>query len=115
MLSLWTKRRNTSGFTLVELLTVISIIVILATLMIASFGYFKRRQAEDKTRMQVKLLENGLEQYKLDNGFYPPATLAADGTKRYRYDLVVAYSTNAPPSARPVTAYTAAVTPNSAA
>ena len=68
-----------AGFTLVELLTVISIIVILATLMIASFGYFKRRQAEDKTRMQVKLLENGLEQYKLDNGFYPPATLAADG------------------------------------
>ena len=40
---------------------------------------------------------------------YTIADAPVDGTKRYRYDLVVAYSTKTPASARPDTAYTAAV------
>lgn len=60
-----------AGFTLVELLTVVAIIGILASLSIGGFNYFTRKQAEDKARVQIKLLETALEEYRMDNGDYP--------------------------------------------
>jgi prepilin-type N-terminal cleavage/methylation domain-containing protein len=60
------------GFSLVELLTVVTIIVILAGLTIGGLSYFNRRQAEDKIRVQLKLLANACEEFKYDYGTYPP-------------------------------------------
>jgi len=65
-------RRNHAGFTLVELLTVMAIVMILAGLTVGGLSYFNRRMAEDKTRMQLKLISNGLEAYHFDYGVYPP-------------------------------------------
>lgn len=61
------------GFTLVELLTVVTIIVILAGLTVGGLSFYNRRVAEDKTRMQIKLLANALETYRFETGAYPQA------------------------------------------
>ena len=68
-----TTPRNPRGFTMIELLAVVTIIVILASLTMGGLSFFNRRQAEDKTKVQLKLLANALEDYKADNGEYPLA------------------------------------------
>jgi len=67
-------RNRAGGFTMIELLAVVTIIVILASLTIGGLSYFNRKQAESKTRVQLKLIANALEAYKSDNGEYPLAT-----------------------------------------
>ena len=61
------------GFTLIELLVVITIIVILAGLSVTGFNYVTQKQALSQAQIQIDLLSNALEDYKLDNGDYPPA------------------------------------------
>ncbi|QTN34405.1 type II secretion system protein [Akkermansiaceae bacterium] len=61
------------GFTLIELLVVITIIVILAALSVGGFNYVTQKQALSQAAIQISLLDNALEDYKLDNGDYPPA------------------------------------------
>jgi prepilin-type N-terminal cleavage/methylation domain-containing protein len=65
------KIRGTAGFTLVELLVVITIIVILTALTIGAMGLVQKMAAVKKCRAQMALLENGLEQYHADTGIYP--------------------------------------------
>lgn len=66
------------GFTLIEMLVTITIIVILMGLAIGGFKFVTEKQANDQAKIQVSLLSNALEEYKLDNGSYPgvvpPAT-----------------------------------------
>jgi general secretion pathway protein G len=64
-------RRHPAAFTLIELMAVIVIIVILAGLVVGGMGFVSERQAKEKAKIQLKLLEQGLEAYKLDNGTYP--------------------------------------------
>lgn len=71
------------GFTLIELLVVIAIIVILAGLSVTGFNYVTQKQAFSQAEIQIKLLESALEDYKLDNGVYPPA-----GTSNSLYKLL---------------------------
>lgn len=63
--------RPQRGFSLVELLVVITIIVILSGLTIGAMGWVQRKAAVDKAKAQLALLENGLEQYHADTGTYP--------------------------------------------
>ena len=65
------KRRG--GFTLVELLAVIMIIIILAGLVVAGLGFVREKQDREKAKIQVALIGKALEEYKLDNGSYPAA------------------------------------------
>jgi type II secretion system protein G len=62
------------GFTLIELLIVITIIAILAGLSIGGYGYVTRKQSESQATIQISLLSKALEEYKLDNGAYPPSS-----------------------------------------
>lgn len=59
------------GFTLVEMLAVIAIIVILAALVIGGMGYVRDKQARSQAKVQVDLLSAALEEYKLDKGSFP--------------------------------------------
>ncbi len=61
------------GFTLMELLVVVAIIVILAALTMGGLGFIQRKQAVEKARAQIGMLSSGLEEYKLDFGRYPVA------------------------------------------
>lgn len=73
------------GFTLIEMLAVITIIVILAGLVVGSLGYVKDKQARETARVQIELLANGLEQYKLDNGAFPVGANAKPGDSNILY------------------------------
>jgi general secretion pathway protein G len=59
------------GFTLVEMLVVIAIIVVLSGLTIAGLGYVNQKQAREQTKVQIGLLQMALEEYKADTGEYP--------------------------------------------
>ncbi|MGC4014860.1 MAG: type II secretion system protein GspG [Luteolibacter sp.] len=61
------------GFTLVEMLAVVAIIVILAALVIGSMKFATEKQNISKAKIQVALLSKAIEEYKLDNGSYPPS------------------------------------------
>lgn len=69
--------RKKGGFTLVELLVVITIIVILTGLTLGAMGWVTRMAANKKARAQLAKLENGLERYHADTGTYP----GGDGLK----------------------------------
>jgi len=59
------------GFTLIELITVITIIVILAGLILSVAGYVQRKGATSRAQAEIKAMEAALESYKADNGAYP--------------------------------------------
>jgi len=63
--------KKQSGFTMLELMVVVVILGILATLVIPNvFG--NREQAEQqKVISDLTALENAMEMYRLDNGMYP--------------------------------------------
>lgn len=64
-------RRGMPAFTLLEIMTVITIILLLAGLIIGSMDFVAERQKFEKAKVQVKLLENAIEEYKTDMGEYP--------------------------------------------
>lgn len=67
-----TLRNGKSAFTLVELMTVITVIVLLAALVVGGLVFSAERQAKEKAKIQIALLSKALEEYKLDMGTYPP-------------------------------------------
>jgi len=59
------------GFTLLELLTVITIIIILAGMILAGMGYAQQKAAASRAQAEIAALSTALESYKADNGEYP--------------------------------------------
>ena len=72
---LQTARRSCAGragFTLVELLAVVVVILVLASIMVGVTGYVQKSMAISTTRAQLAAIQAALEMYKADWGFYPP-------------------------------------------
>ena len=65
---------QSSGFTLVELLVVISIITILAGLTISTMSYAQNNAARNRAKAEISALSLAIESYKIDNGDYPRDT-----------------------------------------
>lgn len=65
------KTKQPRGFTLIEMITVMTIIVLLAGIVVGSMGYVQGRQAREKAKAQIALLSKAIEEYKLDMGGYP--------------------------------------------
>jgi prepilin-type N-terminal cleavage/methylation domain-containing protein len=63
--------RRLGGFSLIELLTVLTIIAILAGLTIAAFSGVQRTALRNRARNEVQAIGSALESYKADNGSYP--------------------------------------------
>ncbi|MEM1084731.1 MAG: type II secretion system protein GspG [Verrucomicrobiota bacterium] len=76
--------RRHGGFTLMELLVVISIMVILAGLTMGVMTYVNQKQAISQANIQLNLLENALEDYYSENGEYPsnPNSRGERGTNK---------------------------------
>jgi len=61
-----------AGFTLVELLTVLIIIAVLAGLIVGAGKYALTKAGTSRAQAEIAAMEGALESYKNDNGVYPP-------------------------------------------
>ena len=68
--------RGTHGFTLLELMIVVSIIGILATLAVPSYQSSVVKAKEAALRQDLSTLRDVLDQHKADQGKYPPSLTA---------------------------------------
>jgi type II secretory pathway pseudopilin PulG len=69
--SLHSSFRAGGAFTLLEILVVITIIVILAGLILATTGYVQNKGARARAETEIAAMSAALESYKADNGIYP--------------------------------------------
>ncbi len=69
------------AFTLVELLTVIAIIGVLASLILMTSGFVQKKAASSRAQAEIQALSAACESYKADNAAYPqPKTQTAPPT-----------------------------------
>ncbi len=77
----WSGRR---GFTLIELLVVISVIGVLVAILFPVFSTAREKARQVKCRNNMMQLVTKLNQYRKDNGRYPPSPYYDDiGDKKY--------------------------------
>ena len=65
--------RPTSAFTLIELLTVIAIIGVIAGFVLVVAGPVKKKQYIFNTQAEMAKLETAIDRYQAAYGFYPPS------------------------------------------
>lgn len=65
------QKRNMSGFTLLEIMVVIVILGVLASMVIPNLLGNKDKADKQKVVTDIVALENALDMYKLDNSRYP--------------------------------------------
>ena len=78
------KLNHNKGFTLIEMLVVISLIGILATLALVSFGVSQKQARDSARKSDLKQYQTSVENYaNLNNGIYPiyttPTTIPSSG------------------------------------
>ena len=67
--------KNTSGFTIVELIIVCVIIVVLATISTMTYTGYQNQAKSQRARATAALVASAAEKYYLENGGYPDATI----------------------------------------
>jgi len=65
------KNQANSGFTLIEIMIVIVILGLLATLLVPKIMQLPDEARVTKAKNDIRAIESALKLYKLDNGFYP--------------------------------------------
>ena len=75
------RRANKQGiaFTMVEMLTVMAIIAILAALTLAAGSGMLKKAGRNRASTEIQGMSTGLESYKADNGAYPIENTAFQG------------------------------------
>ena len=70
--------KNQKAFTLIEIMVVVIILGLLAGLVLPKILGREEEARVSSAKLQIKSLENALDGYKLDNGFYPTTDQALD-------------------------------------
>jgi len=65
-----------AAFTILELLIVITIIIALAGLILATVGYVQKKGARSRAEAEITAISAACESYKADNGIYPRGPVA---------------------------------------
>lgn len=68
-------KKNNNGFSLVELLVVITILAIISVVAYQNFGWATDKANTSRKINDVSTIETALQQYKVDKNQYPPADL----------------------------------------
>lgn len=66
------------GFTLIEMIVVISIIAVLSAISFVSYSGVQRGARDTKRQSDLKVIQSALEQYRADQTYYPVATFVTD-------------------------------------
>lgn len=74
--------RDRGGFTLIEIMIVIVILGLLAALVVPKLIGRTEEAKRTQVRVQIKNVEQALELFKLDNGFYPSTDQGLDALVR---------------------------------
>lgn len=74
--------RSRAGFTLIEIMVVIVILGLLAALVVPKLVGRTEEAKKTQARVQIKSLQQALELFKLDNGFYPTTEQGLDALVR---------------------------------
>jgi general secretion pathway protein G len=74
--------RNNVGFTLIELMVVIIILGLLAAIVMPRVVGETDRARYEQAKVQMRILEDALKRYKLDNGVYPSTEQGLDSLVR---------------------------------
>ena len=89
-----------TGFTLIELILVVGIIIVLAGLVLSTVGYARKKGARARAETEIAALSAACENYKADNGIYPRTSVT---------DTFTAITNRTPPDPQP-TSYDPSVT-----
>lgn len=74
-------KRNTRGFTLIEILIVVVILGILAAIVIPQFSSASQEASISSVRSQLQTLRSQVELYRVQNNEYPAeGTISSDAT-----------------------------------
>lgn len=60
-----------AGFTLIEVLVAVTIIAVLASIGIVSYGSINKRSRDTKRKGDLEQIRSALEMYRADMGYYP--------------------------------------------
>ena len=85
-------QRSSRGFTLIELMAVAVVIGLLSAISLGVYGYIQKKTAVATTRSQISAMEEALELYKADWGFYPgtlPARVSSSGAQEAYNNLLL--------------------------
>lgn len=72
------RRRHEAGFTLIELLVVLVILGLLAGIVLPRLTGTSEKARRDAARVQISALEDTLQHFEVDNGFYPSTEQGLD-------------------------------------
>ena len=97
-------RRSTAAFTLIELLTVITIILILAGLILGIAGSAQHKAAVSRADGEIHALSVAANNYQIDNGTYPRDTASSATNATDKLDALKYYD----PASNGTPTYTAA-------
>ena len=89
-------RNRRVGFTLMEVLLVMAILVILGTIVVANFSGILDKSKEDAATTQLQMFEGALKFYHLDVGQYPEDGLGLDGLNLAPTDVNLAQKWRGP-------------------
>lgn len=84
-------KKSSAGFSMVELMTVIGIMILLAGILIASLPGIQTRINRNKIEAFIAELEGGLSHYQIDHGIYPQNPPTGDDDEAGIQGAVVLY------------------------
>src|SRR5215470_14354151 len=90
----WHKRGNI-GFTLIELVVVIGLILILTGLVLSTAGYARKKAARTRAETEIAAMAAALESYKSDNSGYPSNSYTNSLDARTNLDPTASVYSNA--------------------